>query len=167
MKKKRSAFTLLEMIITLAITVIIISIAGSMVVTGNKVFSDSDVKSTLQIEGQDIQEKLSDIGMQGIEITSEEPLIVKSYLKGNDTTPRYFKIGKNKNSNLIINQDIDSSCSDEANDQIISRNLKTLQTIVSDNGKSINFNIVLTRKQGFSNVDHEIKFTIYLRNKVS
>lgn len=96
MKKKKSAFTLLEMIITLAITVIIISIAGSMLMTGNKVFSDSDVKSTLQIEGQDIQEKLSDIGMQGIEITSEEPLIVKSYLKGNDTTPRYFKIGKIK-----------------------------------------------------------------------
>lgn len=167
MKQKNLGFTLLELVIALAIMAIVIGIAANMIITGNKVFSDSDVKSTLQIEGQNIQEKLSDIGMQGIEIASEEPLIIKSYLKGNDITPRYFKIGRNNNGNLIINQDIDSSCSDEANDQIISKNLKTLETIVSDNGNSINFKILLTRKEGFSDVDQEIKFTVYLRNKES
>ena len=70
MKKKKPGFTLIEMIIALALTVIILGIASSMFITGNKVFSDSDVKSTLQIEGQAIQEKISDIGMQATGIKS-------------------------------------------------------------------------------------------------
>ncbi|MFW2487150.1 PilW family protein [Clostridium chromiireducens] len=70
MEKKKPGFTLIEMIIALALTVTILGIAGSMLVTGNKVFSDSDIRSTLQIEGQAIQEKISDIGMQAFSIES-------------------------------------------------------------------------------------------------
>lgn len=69
MKKKKPGFTLMEMTIVLAVTVIIVIITGSMLTTGNKVFSDSDVKSTLQMEARDIQEELTSIGMQGICIT--------------------------------------------------------------------------------------------------
>lgn len=70
MEKKKLGFTLVEMIIALALTVTILGIASSMLITGNKVFSDSDIKSTLQIEGQVIQEKISDIGMQAFNIES-------------------------------------------------------------------------------------------------
>ncbi|RII36125.1 type II secretion system protein [Clostridium chromiireducens] len=70
MEKKKPGFTLIEMIIALALTVTILGIAGSMLVTGNKVFSDSDIRSTLQIEGQAIQEKISDIGMQAFSVES-------------------------------------------------------------------------------------------------
>ena len=59
MKKKNGGFTLLEMIIVLAITGIIFSIVLSMFMTGNKVFSDSDTKTTLQMDAKDIQEKIS------------------------------------------------------------------------------------------------------------
>lgn len=62
MEKKKPGFTLIEMIIALALIVTILGIAGSMLITGNKVFSDSDIRSTLQIEGQVIQEKISDAG---------------------------------------------------------------------------------------------------------
>lgn len=68
MKRKKKAFTLIEMIITLAITVMIIEIVSSIFITGNKIFSDSDIKSTLQIEAQKIQEEISNIGMQSVNI---------------------------------------------------------------------------------------------------
>ncbi|WP_238858809.1 type II secretion system protein [Clostridium sp. YIM B02569] len=70
MEKKKPGFTLIEMIIALALTVTILGIAGSMLITGNKVFSDSDIRSTLQIEGQAIQEKISDAGMQALSVES-------------------------------------------------------------------------------------------------
>lgn len=70
MKKKKPGFTLMEMIIVVTLTVIILAIASSMFITGNKVFSDSDIKSTLQMEGQAIQENISNIGMQGLKIDS-------------------------------------------------------------------------------------------------
>jgi len=69
-KEKKPGFTLIETIIALALTVTVLGIASSMFITGNKVFSDSDIKSTLQIEGQAIQEKISDAGMQAFSIES-------------------------------------------------------------------------------------------------
>jgi len=68
LKKKKNAFTLMEMIITLSITVIVLGITTSMFIRANKVFSDSNVKSTLQMEGQAIQERMRNIGMQAISI---------------------------------------------------------------------------------------------------
>lgn len=70
MKKKKSGFTLVEMIIVVALITIVLGIVSSMFITGNKVFSDSDVKSTLQIEAQTIQENISKIGMESINIKS-------------------------------------------------------------------------------------------------
>lgn len=70
LKKKKQAFTLMEMIITLSIMIIVLGITTSMFIRATKVFSDSNVKSTLQMEGQAIQEKMRNIGMQAISIES-------------------------------------------------------------------------------------------------
>lgn len=70
MERKKTGFTLLEMIIVVALITVVLGITASMFITGNKVFSDSDVKSTLQIEGQKIQEEISSIGMQSSGISS-------------------------------------------------------------------------------------------------
>lgn len=69
LKKKKSGFTLLEMILVVSLTVVVIGITTSMFITGNRVFSDSDVKSSLQMEARDIQEELTSIGVQGIGVT--------------------------------------------------------------------------------------------------
>lgn len=68
LKQKKLGFTLIEMIIVVALITVVLGIISSMFITGNKVFSDSDAKSTLQIEGQAIQEKISNIGMQASKI---------------------------------------------------------------------------------------------------
>ncbi len=74
MKKKKNGFTLIEMIIVLALMAMVLSIISSMFINGSKVFSNSDVKSTLQIEAQKIQESISKIGMEstGIESVKDE-----------------------------------------------------------------------------------------------
>lgn len=67
---KKSGFTLIEMIIVLALIVIILMLAGNIFTTGNRIFFDSDVKSTLQMQAQTIEEKLSEYGMEAVEIAS-------------------------------------------------------------------------------------------------
>ncbi|TFX95556.1 type II secretion system protein, partial [Escherichia coli] len=91
MNKRRTGFTLIEMIIVLALTVIILGIMGSIFTTGNKIFSDSDVKSTLQIGAQTVQEKISNIAMQANEVESADivngevkNLMIKSYVEEDD-----------------------------------------------------------------------------------
>ncbi|EHJ01419.1 hypothetical protein CDLVIII_4927 [Clostridium sp. DL-VIII] len=71
-KKKKNGFTLMEMIIVLAIIIIVLVITTSIFITGNKVFSESDAKSTLQIEAKDIQEELTKVGIQSVNITDIE-----------------------------------------------------------------------------------------------
>lgn len=92
MKKKKQGFTLIEMILVLAISGIVLGILGSIFITGHKVFSDSDVKSSLQIEAQSIQEKLSNIGMAAVGIISIKDL------NGNDFIETFNKSKKIVNS---------------------------------------------------------------------
>lgn len=68
MKKKKSAFTLIEMIIVVAVTVILLAITSAIFITGIRIFSDSNVKSTLQMDAQIIHEQLTNICMQGSSI---------------------------------------------------------------------------------------------------
>lgn len=169
MKRKKKAFTLIEMIITLAITIMIIEIVSSIFITGNKVFSDSDIKSTLQIEAQKIQETISDIGMEAVNIRSVsrneltnglDQINIISYYKSDE--PIAYIIKKEGNDLLI-------------NDTIISTNLKSIdindEILNCDKAEelkkfdSITFNIKLSKKKGYSDVIYPIDFTIKFRNK--
>lgn len=172
MKKKKPGFTLMEVIIALGITVVVLGIVSSMFITGNRVFSDSDVKSTLQIEAQTVQEKISNIGMQGTEVLSISPnirvgevnsLIIKSYVKEDDD-PRYFKIQRS-GSRLTIDRCKDASCNDVENNQILSENLESLSIDYNNTAKSIEFDITLSRHRGYSDVEYPVNFKIGFRNK--
>jgi len=179
--KKKPGFTLLEIMIALGITVIILGIASSMFITGNKVFSDSDVKTTLQIERQTIQEKISDIGMQatGIKLVSGDTnscelnsMKISSYNKDGSSHNYIFKIddsgNKYKDGSKIYEFKID--------DQVISGNVKSFKidsnSIKSDadgkplvNVNSIGFTILLRKEKGYSNVEQTINFRVAFRNK--
>lgn len=161
MEKKKPGFTLMEMIIALAITVIVIGIASSMFTTGNKVFSDSDVKSTLQIEAQAIQEKISDIGMQAKSVTriSATEMIVTSYDK--DENEQKFTIKKDGNFIRIITYD---QYGEESYSQILSEYVSKLEIIYKPNESdpnSIDVNLELTKKS----VTYPIDFSVTFRNK--
>jgi prepilin-type N-terminal cleavage/methylation domain-containing protein len=174
MNKRRTGFTLIEMIIVLALTVIILGIMGSIFTTGNKIFSDSDVKSTLQIGAQTVQEKISNIAMQANEVESADivngevkNLMIKSYVEEDDGSvgERYWTITIKNSSNykkdgktLSIIESKDSDGSNIENDQ---------EEIVKNINKanSIEFSIVLSKNQGTSTVDYPINFVTEFRNR--
>jgi len=193
MEKKKSGFTLIEMIITIALTVIILGIASSMFIAGNKVFSNSDVKTTLQMEGQAIQEKISDIGMQATGIESVKPstdndntneidnISINSYYKTTEAGASYdlrieksdsgktYKDGISKIYQLFI---VNTLTSDKI---LISSNVKSLKIdndVITANTNnplkninSIEFTIVLRKEKGYDDVEQTINFRVAFRNK--
>lgn len=187
MKKKKPGFTLVEMIIALALTVTILGIASSMLIAGNKVFSNSDVKTTLQMEGQAIQEKISDVGMQATGIVQPtEPyiwnsnpneidnILINSYYKTTEAGASYDLeikkryLGKTYKDGSKIYELL-------VGDSVISSNVKSFQidsgVITANENKtlkninSIEFTIVLRKEKGYDDVQQTIKFRVAFRNK--
>ena len=167
LKKKKSGFTLIEMIIVISLTLIVIGITSSIFMTGNKVFSDSDVNTTLQMEGQRVQEKISDVGMQAERITSVTgdstsgeitKICINSY---NEYGKHEFIIEKNNDKLLIDGNEISSNM----------RSLKINRDIIANKSNleefnSVEFNIVLSNNKGFSKaITYTVNFTVTFRNK--
>jgi len=187
MKKKKPGFTLMEMMIALTITVIILGIASSMFIAGNKVFSDSDVKTTLQMEGQAIQEKISDIGMQAtgivqpadpytwnIDTNEIDNILINSYYKTTEAGASYdLKIEKRDSKKTY--KDGSKIYELLIGDSVISSNVQNLQidsdVITANTNKtlkninSIEFTVVLRKEKGYDDVKQTIKFRVTFRNK--
>lgn len=161
MINRKSAFTLVEMIIVIAIIGVVIGVVTSIFMRGNKVISHSNIKTDLQIEGQKIQEKITDICMQAINIEAinDEEIKVKSY-SGEDDTEKIFIIKKENNdkNNLVIK--IQNSKSDSGTEMIISSNVSKLEFNV-ENNKIIKVHMILEKKS-FS---YDLDFMVMTRNK--
>lgn len=173
MRKKKPGFTLIEIIIVLALIVTVLEIASSMFITGNKVFSDSDIKSTLQIEGQTIQEKISDIGMQatGIKNLTVDPanpnqiddLTISSYIYDKEGNPilHDFEI-KNEDSGKVYKKG-HKIYKLSIDDEVISSNVESV--VLDSDSNSIEFNISLRKEGVYSNIEEPIDFRVAFRNK--
>lgn len=70
MKKKKKGFTLLELIITLSITVVVLGTIFTFFLNTNKTIITSEVNSDLQIEIENIQKELSKYGSEASAIDS-------------------------------------------------------------------------------------------------
>ncbi|MDU1003495.1 PilW family protein [Clostridium butyricum] len=177
MIKKKSAFTLIEVIIVLSITVLVLGIVMSVFMTGNRVFAQSDVKTTLQMQGKDIQEKISNICMEGSKIeavtrvstsTDEIKSIKILSFYNNGSNSKSYEIKLNDDSNLDINGNIlyGKVKSIKINKNIVDESKKIGAAPDYTGFSSIDFNIVLTAKKGFSGeLDYLVNFTVAFRNK--
>ena len=182
MIKKRTGFTLIEMIIVLSITVLVMGIVMGILMNGHRIFNQSDVKTTLQEQGQAIQEIISNICMEGSEIESVDldidnnkikSLKIKSYYKNGNTaeengnTAKIYNIELNNSTIAINGKPYQGKVKSIQIDKDI---VKEAQKITDSHNynkfSSIAFNIVLTDKKGFSGqVDYPINFTVAFRNK--
>ncbi|SFD09093.1 PilW family protein [Clostridium uliginosum] len=172
MIKKKKGFTLVEMIIVMALTVVILGMVFGMFNTNNRIISDVDVKSTLQTEGQAIQENLSNIGMQAIGIESvtgenisgkeslEEikDIVINSYNK--DGKECEFKIEHNERNFYINGKELSSNV----------ESIKISPDLIEykdnlDNVGTVEFNILLTKKKGYSDIKYPVTVKITFRNK--
>lgn len=70
MKKKSEGFTVLELIITLAITTMIMGVAYTFFFTNNKTLNTTEINSELQSEAENIEQLLLNLGTQAKNIYS-------------------------------------------------------------------------------------------------
>ncbi|WP_252221651.1 MULTISPECIES: prepilin-type N-terminal cleavage/methylation domain-containing protein [unclassified Clostridium] len=175
-KTKRKGFTLVELIIVMALTLVILGMVFQMFNTNNRIMSDIDIKSTLQSEGQSIQEKLSKIGMQAISIECDrekdiELLIINSLDESGEKCK--FKIesekkegSKNETNSLYISEY--KANNNETGEVLKSKKLFTdnLKAInVSQDDKSAKVEIILSKKKGYSDITYPITIKFTFRNK--
>lgn len=92
MKKKKKGFTLLELIITLSITVIVLGTIFTFFLNTNKTIITSEVNSDLQIEIENIQKEISKYGSESSGI---ETLVSSNGITFNpsDTRQQYSSYG--------------------------------------------------------------------------
>ena len=180
MIKKRTGFTLIEMIIVLSITVLVMGIVMGILMNGHRIFNQSDVKTTLQEQGQAIQEIISNICMEGSEIESVDldidnnkikSLKIKSYYKNGNTAEENGNTAEengniaeeNGNTAKIYNIELNNSTiaingkpyqgkvkSIQIDKDIVKEAQKITDSHNYNKFSSIAFNIVLTDKKGFS-----------------
>lgn len=160
MNRKAKGFTLLEVIIVMAISAIAMTLIVSIFITGVKIFSNSDVKTTLQMDAKDIQENISDIIMQGSKAEIISDGIKVSQV--NEGTEKSIEIKKNGNE-LYIDK-LDLSGNEIANTKsILTTNLADCNFELKDNSVKVIIN--LEKKSGYANEKYPIKFTVTFRNK--
>ena len=68
MKKKAKGMTLIEVIISMAILSIVVSVIYLFFFSSNRILSDADVKEQLQSEGHKIEDKITTLGMEASNI---------------------------------------------------------------------------------------------------
>lgn len=189
--KKKSGFTIAELAIVMTLTVVVLGIIWTMFSTSNKIISDVTIKSDLQKEGQGIQEKISNIGMQstGIEsvykndLETIQTIQIKSYYKSQNTADSFYIIYDDTNKKLYtcdksismnnINHELLTNTdykllSDNVdsfkinNEDIINVDENTLKNI-----NSVEFTITLSKKKTYNNeqITHSVKVRTVFRNK--
>ncbi|MBY6837662.1 prepilin-type N-terminal cleavage/methylation domain-containing protein [Clostridium botulinum] len=167
---KKNGFTLLELIIVMVLTLVILGMVFQMLNTNTRIMSDVNVKSTLQSEGQAIQEKLSKIGMQAISIEcngkKDVDLLTINSLNESGKKCR-FEVGKekNENNNLYISEYKynDDGSKILKNKKVFTDNLKVIN--VSQDDKSAEIEIILSKNKGYSHITYPVNIKFTFRNK--
>lgn len=163
MKSKRRGFTVLELIVSITITVIVLGIVFTVFIWGEKIFTDVDVKSTLQEEAQISEEKINNIGMQASEIEEDLVLgkLIKSYNK--DGLVGYFKFEKVGRELYIIQYSKEKDSFTYEKEDVIAENVENFDEKYYDSFAE--FNIKFSQKKGFSNVEYSIPINVTFRNE--
>ncbi|MBN1043432.1 prepilin-type N-terminal cleavage/methylation domain-containing protein [Clostridium botulinum] len=169
---KKKGFTLTELIIVMTLTLIILGMIFQMFNTNNRIMSDVDIKSTLQNEGEAIQETLSKVGMQANSMDyKEENNDVKSInfvVLNEDESKSEFEI-KKQNIELYIVEYKETIIEGKKEKKKIStkklsNNLNKIN-IKSKNDKSAQIEIILSKKMGYSDVKYPVNVKFAFRNK--
>lgn len=67
---KKNGFTLIELIIVMALMALVIAVVAAIAFTGNRIFTDTDVRTDLQIEAQNVEQDISNTFMEAVSIKS-------------------------------------------------------------------------------------------------
>lgn len=195
MKDKTRGFTLIEVIITLAITVIVLGVIYTFSFTSQKMLSSTQINAVLQDDGRDIENSLVDIGMQskGIKTVNGTETVDAS---GVGTTKYYGNLLTGKKLqitgeiSMIGHDDLRYSFELDGNQlslikygsttstKILSKNVDKMEirpldiNTVTDransyfaNAPGLEISITLKKKEGLSEITYPVSTIVKFRNK--
>ncbi|MBB6632126.1 PilW family protein [Clostridium algidicarnis] len=173
--RKHKAFTLIELIVTLAIFIIVLNVLFPFFITSYKGFNTTEIKSHLQSEGESIMSYFSKDAMEAKEISNiidindmnsldkNQILSMKSieFVSGDGDINGYeIKDG------VISQYKRDNKDSPKKIGKMVGKDIKAINIYAVD-GKSfsetssVRINILMKNKD----VTYEINNTLYFRNK--
>lgn len=192
--KKKKGFTLLELIIVLALTLVVIGVASTFFISTIKTFKRAEISSNLQLEAEQIEGLLLTVGLQseGIEeindlnITSTEKRYYRDVLNldGKLETKKvkfkllneYYTLEK-ENEKLVAKKynNIGQEISEGGYPKVLSESLTELNIRPVDfrmkpnsslyEMKAVEINIKLEDVKGSSGVEVPLSSIIKFRNK--
>ena len=170
MSKKKSGFTLLELIIVMALTLVILGMVFQMFNTNNRIISDVDIKSTLQTEGQAIEEKLSKIGMQASSMSCDKKdnaQVISMESLNSLGKECEFEIKKQVRELYIIeykNNNGKDKDKEKISEKLLTNNLEKINVLSKDD-TSAQIEIILSKKKGYSDITYPVNIKFTFRNR--
>ncbi|MBN1069119.1 MULTISPECIES: prepilin-type N-terminal cleavage/methylation domain-containing protein [unclassified Clostridium] len=173
---RKKGFTLTELIIVMALTLVILGMIFQMFNTNNRIMSDVDIKSTLQNEGQVIHETLSKIGMQASSIVYNEENFgddsekkvdyINLNILNEDNSKSEFEIKKDGTELTIVENKINEDDSEKSkiSSKRLTDNLKEID-IKYHYDKSAQVKFILSKKKGYSDIEYSVNVKFAFRNK--
>lgn len=194
MKKRTKGFTLIELIITLAITTVVLGAVYTFFITSSKRLATTEVRSEMQGEAEGIQRVLLVIGTDGTGISKvidETDATLEKYTEAFTETDiennkrlkvKLLEIALEDGSICTLEYDsttkILSSKIGSGIKQVLSRNVQEFSIRPLDirmkklsddpafaNSTGLEFSINLNKKKGYSEVDYPISIITKFRNK--
>lgn len=185
MKEKKKGFTLIEVIVVLAITVMIACVIYTFYNSNNRTLTNAEAKSTLQLEGSQIQKDLLNYGTQAKSIDVQGDIDDASKitftvcenddLDSSNPTNYIFELSNRHDmrgttvSDMKIYKDgTDVSKIDPRSTHVKSIQLKNLDSASVtniNNASSVQVTVNLYIKKGLNEVEYPVTTIVKLRNK--
>lgn len=199
MKTKASGFTVIELIITLAITVMVLGVAYTFFFSNSKTLSTTEIKLQLQTEAEELEKLLINLGTHANGINSIDGQLAdhvsnkyNSLPQGSNEKDKYKRdvkeirltyddgkkaVFKINNSNLTVSiEDENGQIIDDIG--VISRNIEefkirpldvrmveNLEVATYKDAPGLEFDITLSKKKGYSDVEYNVSTIVKFRNK--
>lgn len=187
MKKRKKAFTLLELIITLSITVIVLGIIYTFFISNIKTLITTEINTDLQEESQEIQSELLKYGSEATRISSlndsdlkeDNKIFYKDIL--NDTGKievneivfnvqgdKYkFQFDEDKKTLYLIKNSKESKV---LSNNVIDFKIRPLDYRMNSEGSfyetnGLEFFIILNIKKGYSDLSIPVSTIVKFRNR--
>lgn len=188
MRKKAKGFTVLELIITLSLTVVVLGVVYTFFFSNSKTLAKTEINSDLQLESESIQKELLLYGTQAEGISELNNITIKDTYKYNyegsldengklDVNKLEFKIGVDY-FKFIYDAGTDKLTLknvNESGEKILSTNVtefkvRPLDYRMNSNGNfndtsGLEISLVLNKKKGYSDVTIPVSVIVKFRNK--
>lgn len=190
--KKKKGITLLEVIITIAVTLLFMSLIYPIFLSGNKKLIKLDMETTLQMDSTTIENEITKLLVQSngiIKITAIDGIDVKEeksinnigqleFIVESTSGEKYEYIFENTNEQTVGNKKLYTLVlskkkvgEDESKreSRVLSENVEFFKVETADKNFSkanyVNININLYYKKGVAEIEHPIESLVTFRNK--